>query len=261
MSAILAPVLALTVLGVVFAALLGLLHRFFGVTPDPRVDAILSNLPGANCGACGFPGCQAAAEAIARGSAPANVCVPNPAENARAIASLMKQPLAERARQTARLHCAGGDRAADRYAYRGILSCAADTLLGGHKACSYGCLGHGDCLAVCAFGAIRMQGGLPVIDPARCTACGRCAAQCPKKLIEIAPAGTPACVRCASQDRGGAVRSVCPPGCIGCGVCARKAPALFRMDGNLALVRHEATDFSGLDEALASCPVRVIERV
>ena len=53
--------------GLLFGLLIAIAHRKLWVYEDPRIDAVAGMLPGANCGACGFPGCRGFAEATVRG--------------------------------------------------------------------------------------------------------------------------------------------------------------------------------------------------
>ena len=74
LNAILFPILVVGGLGVLFGIILGIAAIKFRVERDPKIDSIREALPGANCGGCGFAGCDALAEAIAAGKAPVNGC-------------------------------------------------------------------------------------------------------------------------------------------------------------------------------------------
>ena len=69
MSAILIAALVMSVLGLLFGALLGVTGRVFKVPVNEKAEALRECLPGANCGACGFPGCDGYAAAVADGKA------------------------------------------------------------------------------------------------------------------------------------------------------------------------------------------------
>ena len=72
---ILFAVLALGGIGAFFGLLLGLAARFFAVDTDPRIEAVREALPGANCGACAYAGCNKYAEAVVAGDALVNGCI------------------------------------------------------------------------------------------------------------------------------------------------------------------------------------------
>jgi ferredoxin len=126
-------------------------------------------------------------------------------------------------------------------------------------ACSYGCLGQGDCHVACPFDAIRMVEGLPVIDPKKCTACGNCVTACPRKIISLRPFDFPVVVACSSKDAGAVVRKICPVGCIGCKICVKQVPEAFAVSDNLAALDYTKTGVS-CDAAIEKCPTKCIVR-
>ena len=76
----------------------------------------------------------------------------------------------------AHVFCGGGlDKSGRKFKYEGIKDCDAVLLVnGGDKTCSYGCLGYGNCMRACKFGAVIMsKNGLPIIDKGKCVACGK----------------------------------------------------------------------------------------
>jgi Na+-translocating ferredoxin:NAD+ oxidoreductase RNF subunit RnfB len=211
-------------LGAVFGVGLYVASRVFHVTSDPRVEELTNALPGANCGGCGFPGCSGLATAIVHGSAPANACPVCSVCQLQDIGRIMGVEVQAGAKKVAVVHCAGR-RVATKFAYSGPETCAASRLLlGGHKACPYGCLGLADCVRACSFGALRMEAGIPVVIEDRCTACGKCVAACPRSLIDLRTADKFVHVRCTSLDSGALVRKYCDVGCIGCKKCEKECP-------------------------------------
>ena len=84
-----AAILSLGCIGMVAAVALGFAAKKFAVEVDPRELAALDVLPGINCGACGFAGCPGAAEAVVKGDAPVNVCLPGGEEIASKVAEIM----------------------------------------------------------------------------------------------------------------------------------------------------------------------------
>ena len=72
--------------GLLFGAVLAIASRVFAVETDPTVEAITEALPGANCGACGYPGCSSYAQAVAAGKAGTGLCIPGGDDTAAKIA-------------------------------------------------------------------------------------------------------------------------------------------------------------------------------
>ena len=214
-------------LAVIFGLGLAVASRVFAVQSDPRVDKVLENLPGANCGACGKAGCANLAEAIARGEAPPDACPVATAQSHRIIGEIMGVSVAAKERRVAVLLCNGGDKVDTKHHYSGVLDCRAATLLhGGYKQCDYGCLGLGTCVQACPFEALRMgKHGLPEVIEERCKACGKCVEACPKGLFVIQPVSKTVHVRCRSCDKGAFKKKICPASCIGCKKCEKVCPA------------------------------------
>ncbi|MCI5605064.1 MAG: RnfABCDGE type electron transport complex subunit B, partial [Clostridia bacterium] len=162
--------------GLVFGLLLALAAHIFAVKKDERAEKILSVLPGANCGSCGYAGCSAYAEAVVQGGAPVNGCTVGKSAVANQIADIMGVKAGEVKECVARVMC-GGDCASVvyKFEYKGIEDCiAAAKFAGGAKKCESGCLGLGHCVSVCPFGAISIKDGVAVVDDELCQACGKC---------------------------------------------------------------------------------------
>jgi RnfABCDGE-type electron transport complex B subunit len=218
-------IVVLGVLGALFGLILAVASKVFEVKKDPREEAILSHLAGANCGGCGYPGCGGCAAAILAGDAPVNACAPAGAANAAAIAEIMGQAAPSGERQVAFVRCNGGTNAKKRYEYVGVKDCMAATkVAAGPLECGFGCLGFGSCVKACQFGAMSIgPNGSAVVDPDKCTNCGACMKACPRKLIVSIPASEKKVhVACANQDKGKAAMSVCASSCIGCGLCQKE---------------------------------------
>jgi electron transport complex protein RnfB len=253
-------VAALALLALLLSLGLALASRVFAVEVDPRVEAIEEALPGANCGACGLPGCAELAKNIAEGKAEIDACPVGGAAVARHIAEIMGSAFdGAGARSVALVLCGGDDSvAARRFYYNGIYDCTSAALLfGGDKTCSYGCLGLGTCAGVCPFGAIDMlPSGLAVVDPEKCTGCTKCVSACPKGIIRMVPHGKRVHILCSSHDKGGKVRRACRVGCIACQKCVKEAPeGAITMDENLAVVDY-GKDIP--EEVAAVCPMNTI---
>ena len=220
---ILIPAAILAALGAFFGVLLAIASRVFAVKVDERVPQVRDALPGANCGGCGYSGCDALAEAIVKGEAPCNACPVGGDEAAAKIATVMGVIAEKSVPVRAQIMCFGSnDVAVKKYIYQGVDDCVgAVRLAGGDKLCAYGCLGLGSCARACKFDAIRVENGIAIVDPDRCTGCGACVATCPKKLIRLVPADAPFVVMCMSHEKGALVTKQCKVGCIGCTLCQR----------------------------------------
>ncbi|NMA92016.1 MAG: Fe-S cluster domain-containing protein [Firmicutes bacterium] len=228
-------------LGVLFGALLALAARFFAVESDPRVEEIAEVLPGANCGACGYAGCQNFAQAVVEGKAAVDSCIPGGSETAEAIGKILGQDVEGREPVVAAVFCIGDrEKASSKFIYFGIEDCRiAEEYGGGFKDCPYGCLGLGSCVAACPFDAMRMgPDGLPEVDRDKCTGCGLCKEACPRGIIRMIPREERGhLVLCNSRDRGRAVSRACQVGCIGCRACVRACPEeAITMEENLAVI-------------------------
>lgn len=251
----------LAALCVALAIVLAIAQRTLYVEEDPRIDHVADLLPGANCGACGLPGCRAFAEQVVGGGIQPGQCTVADPDSRGSIASYLGIDVGSVERRVARLLCAGGtDVALQAGAYSGFSSCrAAATVAGGPKECTYGCLGLADCRVACTFDAITMgPNGLPVVDLERCTACGDCVDACPKSLFVILPARRRLLVQCRSLLEGDSALETCRVACTGCGLCAADAPeGLLVMERNLPVVQPEKEE---LETPIATyrCPTGAI---
>lgn len=242
MEKILYPIVVLGGLGLIFGVLLAIASKVFHVKIDPKIAEVLDALPGANCGACGFPGCEGLANAIAAGTAPVNACPIGGQETADNLAEIMGVGAEALEKNVAVVLCQGTrDKAKDKYIYSGIEDCRVQTLAaGGCKECSWGCLGCGTCFDVCEYDAIRMIDGLAVIDRDKCTACLKCIEVCPKGIIELVPYEAEYIVKCMSEDNGRDVRRYCSIGCIACRRCVRECPEdAFIYENNIPKIIQE----------------------
>lgn len=238
-SAVPAAVLAAAGLALLLGLIIVTVFRFFAVEKDEEEEAILRLLPGANCGGCGYSGCAGYAGAIASG-AESNLgkCSPGGSETMQALAAHFGQDSSHFIPKVAVVRCQGSyGKVKSRYEYEGTGNCfTADNLYGGPNACTHGCLGFGECVRACAYGAITVDNGVAVVDADKCVACGKCVEVCPRKLIEILPKYRSLhLVRCMNPEAGKAVKEICEIGCIGCTLCVRKCP-----EQCISMVEHRA---------------------
>lgn len=249
------------VVGLLIGLFLGAASKKLGVAVDEREALVRDLLPGANCGACGYAGCDACAKAIADGNAPANVCPVANSDAHSKIAEVMGNTVEATEKEVAYVKCAGTcDKTVIKSEYYGAQSCkvAALTPGKGNKKCSYGCMGFGDCVKVCAFDAIHIVDGIAVVDKEKCTGCTMCTAECPNKLIDMVPAKGRHLVTCSSYDKGKDVKAGCSIGCIGCKLCVKNCEYdAIHVTDNLALIDYSKCTNCG--KCAEVCPVKVIE--
>ena len=257
--AMVAAILSLAGIGLAAALALGLAARRFAVEVDPREEAILDVLSGANCGACGYPGCGAFARAVVAGEVEPHLCPASGAGAVVKIAHIMGVEAKVRDPEIAVVLCQGDNlQASLKYRYLGLADCnAAQKVADGPKQCGGGCLGLGSCERVCPFDAIEMTAdGLAVIDREKCTGCRKCVSVCPRQVIAMTPKEATVHVLCNSRDKGAVVRKNCKVGCIACRICEKTVPEAYAIEENLASVRYA---FHREAEAgVSKCPTKCI---
>ncbi len=248
-------------LGLTFGVLIAVANLKLKVEEDPRLDEVADLLPGTNCGACGFAGCRAFAEALVKGDAPPATCTVMSAEEREDVADYLGVEAGQADKRVARLLCAGSAAVAPWKAeYLGIESCGAAVAVGGGgKGCAWGCVGLADCAVSCDFDAITMNAfGLPVVDPDLCTACNDCVEACPLDLFVLMPADHHLIVQCKSLLDGDRATDVCEVACNACSRCVQDAaPGLISMQEGLAVIDYTKIELQSKD-ALRRCPTGAI---
>ena len=259
---IITAVVVLCIIAVIIAVVLSIAEKVFHIDVDEKEIAVREELPGSNCGGCGFAGCDALAKAIAKGEAPVSACPVGGMPVAEKIAVIMGQEVGEVERKVAYVKCDGtGEKKESDYNYFGIDTCVYASKMPGSSpyACKYGCLGFGSCVKVCDQNAIRIVDKKAVVDEKLCIACGKCLKVCPHNLIELIPAKSKYRVQCSSCSRGKDVKNACTAGCIGCGMCARNCPSeAIVFENNIARIDQSKCTACGL--CAEKCPVKIIKK-
>ncbi|MBO4694086.1 MAG: RnfABCDGE type electron transport complex subunit B [Clostridia bacterium] len=255
---ILVPVLVVLIIGVVLGLGLSFADKFMSVPVDEKQSKIRECLPGANCGACGYSGCDGYAAALAAGEAEPDKCAPGGEATAAALGEVLGVKI-EAQKKTAFIACGGKPGIVkDTFEYTGLKTCAAAALTGGGPiACEFGCLGYGDCMRACDFGAITMKDGRPCICEDLCAACGKCVKTCPKSIISLIPKGAKTRVNCSNKKKGPTVLKSCDVSCIACGMCERACEAeAIKVVDNLAVIDYNSCTACG--KCKDACPRKVI---
>lgn len=246
-------VVIVAVIGLIAGLGLSLASKFMAVPVDEKQQKVRDALPGANCGACGFSGCDGYAAAVAAGEAEPDKCAPGGAGSAAALAEILGVEVKSNPK-VAFISCSGNpDITKTRYLYEGAQKCSAANLLGGGPLeCSFGCIGFGDCAVVCPFGAITVNNGRPVICRDLCVGCGKCVKACPKMLISLVGKDAKTVAGCANKHKGAAVVKACGVSCIACGMCERACEAgAVKVTDNVAVVDNSLC--TGCGKCIEAC--------
>ncbi len=258
---ILEALLVVAGVGVIAGIVLSLASRFFEIPMDETIVKVRGCLPGANCGACGYAGCDEYAKAVAEG-AKTNLCIPGADAVAAEIAQIMGVDAEDVVEAEAVVKCNGNCNATcNQFEYDGIGTCQASNMFfGGPGSCKFGCTGCGDCAAVCPNDAICIYDGIAHIDTRLCTGCGLCARTCPKKVIEVLPQYARTVVLCNNKEKGAVARKNCKNACIGCKKCENNCPEnAITVVNNLAVVNYDKCTGCGI--CVKNCPTNCLSVV
>lgn len=261
MQEIIITTVVIGVIGLIIGIALVAAGKKFYVAVDEKAIAVRECLPGNNCGACGYAGCDAVAAAIAAGDAPANACPVCSADAVAKIGGIMGVEAEAAQRKTAQVKCSGDcEHTSAKCNYVGIEDCRAAALAGLNiGSCTFGCLGYGSCVKVCTYDAIHVVNGVAKVDTSKCVGCGMCAKACPKGLIDVVRADRTFVVQCSNKDRGPAVKKVCSAGCLGCGACVKQCEHdAIHLEGNLAYIDYDKC--VGCGKCAEKCPAKNIVR-
>lgn len=264
MNIIITTVIVSFIIAAILGICLGIFSRLFYVPVDPKVQVIRSVLSGANCGGCGFAGCDAFAKAVAEGRAQPNGCAAGGKATAEAIGKILGVEVNAETKVSV-IACRGTkDCAKSKGIYKGYKSCTAARIsIGGTKMCNFGCIGFGDCVNACNFDAIKIgDDGLPHIDYSKCTGCSKCVNACPNQLLKLVVKETKgAMALCSNRTKEKAsIIKKCKSGCIKCGKCERNCPehAIQLTDG-LPVVDYFKCNSCGT--CVEGCPTKVLKLV
>lgn len=251
-------------LAICMSMILGWANVAFHVEVDPKVEAVNKVLPGANCGGCGYVGCNEFAEAVAQGKAPCDGCPVGGATCAAEVAAVMGVEVGESIAKKAIVHCnATCTELLQTTPYKGEMTCASAKVVSGLSGCVFGCIGLSDCVRVCDFDAIHVTDNLAKVDYDKCVGCNACIKACPQDIISLenfVSEDIPS-VLCSSQDPGPVVKKVCKVGCTGCKLCTKKSD-LFVMNENLAVFNvaeyKPGEKTNDILDAMEKCPSKII---
>lgn len=245
-------------IGIIAGVGLTVAGKYFSVPTDPKIEKIRSALPGANCGSCGFAGCDDYAKAIAEGKAEPGLCSPGGEKTSAELSEILGTKIVS-VKRTAFVACRGVcDVRNQKNYYSGLESCAAANMLySGPSECKFGCIGLGDCQKVCEHNAIAISCGVANVDPNNCIGCAKCQSVCPKSIISMIPDTNSKRVLCSNKNKGAAAKKVCKNACIGCGICQKQCEfEAISVADNLANINPELC--TGCGKCMEKCPQKCI---
>ncbi len=262
MNNILMALGVIALLGLLASLLLSVASHFMSVKEDEKAKRLRECLPGINCGACGYTGCDDYANALSVGGVKTNLCVPGADTVAADVAEILGVDAEDVVEKIAIVHCNGTCNAVKEInTYAGVDSCLAKSqLYGGPLACKYGCLGSGDCASVCPNDAICTKDGVARIDKRKCVGCGLCVSVCPRGIISLVSAVSKTAVLCANKDKGATKRKDCTNACVGCKKCENNCPEnAISVINNVAVIDYQKCTGCGI--CVEGCPTHSIKKI
>lgn len=259
---ILSAFLFMLAIALIAGILLLVFSYLFATKKNPLEASVRECLPGINCGACGYKGCDDYAAALAEGGVKPNLCVPGAQKVSDEISAILGLEKVQVEDVVAFVSCNGHREATSPMAdYDGVQSCrAASMLYGGPNSCRYGCLGFGDCAMVCPSNAICIADGIARVDTSRCLGCGLCAQTCPKQIISMLPQDAKTVVMCSNKQSGALARKACKNACIGCRKCEKSCPnGAIAVKDNLAVIDYNKCTYCGI--CVNECPTGCLKKV
>ena len=260
MNVVILTVALVAGIGLIGSIVLVAASRKLAVEEDERIGEIVAMLPGANCGSCGYPGCEGYAKALLDG-APCNSCGPGGPKIAKQLGSYLGVDAGDVVVKRAIVACRGtADRIVlqERSGYHGDPSCRAYATMGHlSDGCTDGCIGYGDCMASCPYGAISLnKNHVAVVDPAVCIGCGLCTTICPRHLISLQQKSDVAevsFVLCHNTLMGKRAKDACANTCIGCRRCVKVCPMkCITVEDNVAHI--DVSQCVGCKVCMGVCP-------
>ena len=259
MSTVIIAVVIVALIGLIAGLGLSVCSVLMEVKGDPIVAELREALPGANCGACGYSGCDGYAEALSGGAAKPGLCSAGGKDVNEKLAAILGVAVTDVEKKAAFVHCCGTtENTSEKMIYKGVKTCkAANMQYGGPSACIFGCIGLGDCASVCDFGAVKVTNGKAEVDRDLCIACGKCVKACPKGIIELLPVRAVAAVQCTNRDKGAVARKSCKVACIGCGKCERACEqGAVKVENNVAVI--DTDKCIGCGKCVEGCPSKCL---
>ena len=257
-----APIIIVAGIAAICGVGLTLAAKFMSVPVNETASEIRAELPGANCGACGFAGCDEYADKLAAGGVKTNLCTPGGDSVGKKVSKILGVEFEDVVEKHAIVCCSGTcEHTTYVMDYQGPQTCeGCNSFYQGRGSCSHSCLGFGDCVNVCQYGALTIDDGIAVVDPELCTGCGMCAKVCPNSLINIVPQVSWVFVACSSTDKGAFTRKLCAAGCIGCKRCEKNCEyGAIAIENNLAVIDPEKCTNCG--KCISVCPTKAVHTV